>query len=128
MTIGLNKGEIKMTDIWKEEVLKNIPHGHEGQIDLFWDEAVTWAKILNQHGYAVLFTDGDMDDSVRVSWLYAGDIESLDYVDYDNVVFSHMDYFNDYLEAFHKDNEIENFDEDNEDEDEVLPTKPEISE
>lgn len=132
-----------MTDNWKEAILKNVPHGHEGQIDLSWEDAITWAKILNKMGYAVLFTSGDMDDDVKVSWLYAADVESLDYADYDNVVFSHMDYFDEYPEAYYKENGI--FDDDekdtddpdyipkpeewnDEDEIEVLPTRPEVSE
>ena len=132
-----------MTDNWKETILKNVPHGQEGQIDLSWEDAITWAKILNKKGYAVLFTSGDMDDDVKVSWLYAGTVESLDYVDYDNVVFTNIDYIDEYPEAYYKDNDI--FDDNEEDTDdpdyipkpeewndedevEVLPTRPEISE
>lgn len=114
-----------MTDNWKEAILKNVPHGHEGQIDLSWEDAINWAKILNKKGYAVLFTSGDMDDDVKVSWLYAGTVESLDYADYDNVVFSHMEYINEYPEAYYKENGI--FDDD-EEEIEIIPTRPEVSE
>jgi len=131
-----------MTDSWKEAILEHIPHGHEGQIDLSWEDAITWAKILNKRGYAVLFTSGDMDDDVKVSWLYAGAVESLDYADYDNVVFSHMDYFDDYVNAYNEEygnaHEEEDTDDtdyipepkewNDEDEIEVLPTRPEVSE
>ena len=121
-----------MTDSWKKAILEHIPHGHEGQIDLSWEDAITWAKILNKRGYAVLFTSGDMDDDVKVSWLYARTVESLDYVGYDDVVFSHIDYLEDYPEAYYKKygTEESNFGKifDDEDEVKVLPTKPEISE
>ena len=132
-----------MTDNWKEAILEHIHHGHEGQIDLSWEDAITWAKILNKKGYAVLFTSGDMDDDVKVSWLYAGTVESLDYAGYDNVVFSHMDYIDEYPEAYYKDNGIFDDDEENtddpdcipeyekwndEDEIEIIPTRPEVSE
>lgn len=94
-----------MTDNWKEAILKNVPHGHEGQIDLSWEDAITWTKILNKRGYAVLLTSGDMEDEpVRVSWIYAGTTENLDYADYDQVAFTNMDYIEDYPEAFYKDN------------------------
>ena len=91
-----------MTDSWKEAILKHIPHGHEGQIDLPWEDAITWAKILNKKGYAVLFTGGDMDDDVKVSWIYAGTTDNLDWADYDQVAFTNMDYIEDYPEAFYK--------------------------
>lgn len=132
-----------MTDSWKEAILKNVPHGHEGQIDLSWEDAITWAKILNKMGYAVLFTGGDMDDDVKVSWIYAGDTDNLDWADYDNIVFTNIDYIDEYPEAYYKENGI--FDDDEEDTDdpdyipkpeewndedeiEVLPTRPEVSE
>lgn len=91
-----------MTDSYKEAILKNVPHGQEGQIDLPWEDAITWAKILNKKGYAVLFTGGDMDDDVKVSWIYAGTTENLDWADYDQVAFTNMDYIEDYPEAFYK--------------------------
>ena len=91
-----------MTNNWKEAILEHIPHGHEGQIDLPWEDAITWAKILNKKGYAVLFTGGDMDDDVKVIWIYAGTTDNLDYADYDQVAFTNMDYIEDYPEAYCK--------------------------
>lgn len=106
-----------MTDSWKEAILEHIPHGHEGQIDLSWEDAITWAKILNKKGYAVLFTGGDMDDEpVKVSWIYAGDTDNLDWADYDKVVFTNIDYIDEYPEAYHKEYNDESEKNTNEDE------------
>jgi hypothetical protein len=84
---------------WHKMCLEKIPHGEEGQIDLSWDDAVVWAKILNRHGYAVLFTGGEMDGDVKVSWLYAGTEENLDWADYDMVTFTSPDYLEGYPDA-----------------------------
>ena len=87
---------------WHKMCLEKLPHGEDGQIDLNWDDAVTWTKILNRHGYAVLFTGGDFENDVRVSWLYAGDSENLDRADYDLVVFSAPDYLEGYPDAVYE--------------------------
>ena len=128
---------------WYKSCLEHIPHGEEGQIDLSWEDAITWAKILNKKGYAVLFTGGDMEDEpVKVSWLYAATVESLDYADYRNVIFSNIDYLDDYVDAYNEEygnaldeedicdtNEASDTGEwADEDEVEVLPTRPEVSE
>ena len=132
-----------MTDSWKEAILEHIPHGHEGELTLNWEDAIALEKILIKNGYAVCITGGDMDDELRVSWLYAGTVESLDYADYEQVVFTNIDYINDYPEAYYAqyneddDNNNEEpvgyvqmtfFDDSAEDEVEALPTKPEVSE
>lgn len=112
----MNTGvKIKMTDSWKEAILEHVPHGQEGQINLSWEDAITWAKILNKRGYAVLFTGGDIGDDVKVSWIYAGGTDNIDYADYDSVVFTSMDYIDEYPEAYYKDNDI--FDDNEEDTD-----------
>jgi len=106
---------------WHKMCLEKIPHGEEGQIDLSWDDAVTWAKILNKQGYAVLFTGGDMLDDVKVSWLYAGAEDNLDLADYDNVTFTSPDYLEGYPDAINE----EYGEEESEDD---LPIRPEVSE
>jgi hypothetical protein len=90
-----------MTNDWKKAILENVPHGEEGYICLPWEDAITWAKILSKRGYAVLFTGGEMEDEVKVSWLYAGDSDNLDWADYDNVVFTNVDYIDEYPAAYY---------------------------
>jgi len=109
-----------MTDSWREAVLKHVPHGEEGTIDLDWEDAVTWAKILSKRGYAVLLTGGEFEEDVTVRWLYAGNNDNLDWADYGNVCFTSIEYIDDYPEAYDEDGTEES----NED----LPTKPEVSE
>lgn len=92
---------------WHRLCLEKIPHGEEGRIDLNWDDAVTWAKILNKHGYAVLLTGGDMEDAVKVSWLYAGTVENLDWADYDMVTFTSPEYLEDYPDMINEEEENE---------------------
>lgn len=87
---------------WHRLCLEKIPHGEEGQIDLSWDDAVTWAKILNRAGYAVLFTGGEMEGDVKVSWLYAGTEENLDWANYDMVTFTSPDYLEEYPDAINE--------------------------
>ena len=75
-----------------DEVIEGILHGEEGHINLAPDDAVTWMKILMKRGYAVLFTAGDLGDEIRVDWIYAGNIGSLDTACRENVVFGSPDY------------------------------------
>ena len=103
---------------WHKIVLEKMPHGEEGTIELNWDDAVTWAKILNRIGYAVLLTGGEFEGEVTVRWLYAGDTDNLSYADYGKVVFSSVDVFEDYPEAYNSEYGDE----------EDFPTKPEVSE
>lgn len=103
-----------MTDDWKKAILENVPHGEEGYICLPWEDAITWAKILNKRGYAVLFTGGEMEDEVKVSWLYAGDSDNLDWADYENVVFTNVDYIDEYPAAYCKEYASINDDKDKE--------------
>lgn len=91
-----------MTDSWKEAVLKHFPHGEDGQINgLNWEDATTIQKILLKYGYAVCMTDGDFDDEYKISWVFAGTVENLDYADYKQVVFTNIDYMEDYPEAYY---------------------------
>ena len=90
-----------MTDSWKKSILEHLPHGEEGSLELKWDDVVTLQKILLDNGYAVCVTGGSMDDEYRINWIFAGNIDDdLDWADYDEIVFSGIDYFNDYVEAY----------------------------
>ena len=95
---------------WYKSCLEHIPHGEEGRINLPWEDAITWAKILNKKGYAVLFTSGDFEGEVNVAWLYAGSTENLDWADYDGVIFASTDYLDDYVDAYNEEygKEMEN--------------------
>ena len=88
----MNKG-------WREAVLENVPHGEEGRINLNPKDAFTVSKILLNRGYAVCLTHGDIGDDLCVHWLFAGSVDDLDYSDYENVVFTSIDYINDYPKA-----------------------------
>ncbi len=87
---------------WHKLCLEKVPHGEEGSINLTWEEAITWAKILEKKGYAVLITSGDVDDEINVRWLYAGDVDNLDYADYQNVVFTNPEYLEGYPDAINE--------------------------
>lgn len=84
---------------WRKTVLEKIPHGEEGRLELEEEDAVTIVRILLRYGYAVCLTNGDFGDKVRLNWLYAGDVDELDYSDYNNVVFTSPDYLEDYSQA-----------------------------
>ena len=73
------------------ELLTAIYHGEEGYLDLPFEDAQTFAKILLARGYAVLLTAGDIGDDVKVSWVYAGDVDSLKVAHRGEVVFSSAD-------------------------------------
>ena len=101
-----------MTESWREAVLNNMPHGEEGSLELKWDAAITVQKILIENGYAVCMTAGGFEDTYRIAWVYAGDVDNLKYADYDNVVFSSLDYLEDYPEAvYHTEDDEESDDE-----------------
>lgn len=75
-----------------DELISNIKNGEASNIDLPFEDAMTLSKILLKRGYAVLFSGGDFDNLVKVSWLYAGDTDNLNYADKNNVLFSSADY------------------------------------
>lgn len=91
-----------MEEFWKKSILENIPHGEESSLQLEVEEANKLIEILLHNGFAVCITGGDFGEKVRVSWLYAGDSDNLDWADYDNVVFTSVDYINDYPEAYYE--------------------------
>ena len=73
------------------ELLEKIYHGEEGSLDLNFEDAQVFAKILLARGYAVLFTAGDIGDDVKVSWSYAGTTDSLKVAHRSEVVFGSAD-------------------------------------
>ena len=60
--------------------------------------------LLNK-GYAVCLTGGDFGDEVAVHWLYAANDEDH-FADYDQVVFTSIDYLEDYPRAINENMEI----------------------
>lgn len=90
-----------MSDFWKKSVLEHVPHGEDGTLSLCTDEEMsTLVKLLINKGYAVCITGGDIGDTYTVHWVYAGESGSLDFADYDRVVFTLTDYIEDYPEAY----------------------------
>ena len=85
--------------IKRDTILKNIPHGEDGELQLEKDAAIALCDILLNHGYAVCLTGGDFDHDVSVRWLYAGDVDDLNWSNYDNVAFFNPDYLEDYPQA-----------------------------
>lgn len=75
-----------------EELMNKIYHGEEGSLDLSLKNAQTLAEVLLARGYAVLLTAGDIGDDVKVSWTYAGTLDSLNVAHRNEVVFSNADY------------------------------------
>lgn len=74
------------------ELINKIQYGEEGNLNLGFKDAQTFAKILLARGYAVLFTAGDVGDDVKVSWTYAGSRNSLNVANRSEVVFGAADY------------------------------------
>ena len=74
------------------ELMNKIYRGEEGSLDLSFENAQTFAKILLARGYAVLLTAGDIGDDVKVSWTYAGTTDSLNVAHRNEVVFGSADY------------------------------------
>jgi hypothetical protein len=97
---------------WYDSVLNHVPHGEEGSLQLEWNDAMTLLRILLTRGYAVCVTKGYFDEDVKLAWIYAGDTDNLQFSNYDNVVFTSLDYIEDYPEAYYqtiedeKENEI----------------------
>lgn len=88
-----------MKKSWRDAILDNIPHGETSFLNLDKENAMKLCDILLQKGYAVCLTGGDIGDDIRVAWLYAGNSGSLDYPDYNNVVFTSINYIEEYPDA-----------------------------
>lgn len=82
-------------DYTYNELVKKVTRGEDGSLQLHFKDATVMAEILLRHGYAVLFTDGDIKDHIRISWVYAGDTDSLDYANRDNVAFGNPEFIED---------------------------------
>lgn len=74
------------------DLIEGITYGQEGSINLSFEDAMTFTKILLNRGYAVLYTGGDMGDDVRIDWKYAGDTKNLNWANRMNVVFGDPDF------------------------------------
>lgn len=83
-----------------DELVSKIRNGSD-HIQVEHNEVMPLVDILLNHSYAICITDGDFDNLIKVSWVYAGEPGALDYADMNNIVFSHQDYldmllFNEY--------------------------------
>ena len=88
---------------WRKTVLEKIPHGEDGGLQLKEEDAISVARLLLRYGYAVCLTNGDFEDNIQLNWLYAGNVDNLDYSDYNNIVFTSPDYLEDYGQALTED-------------------------
>ena len=93
----------RLQGFWRDSILEHIPHGEDGSLQCNEEETHILTKLLVKKGYAVCITGGDIGDDVRVSWIYAGDVGNLDWADYDQIIFSHIDYLEDYPQALQED-------------------------
>lgn len=101
---------------WNEKVLEKVPHGEEGSLaNLDGNELMTMINLLNHKGYAVCVTAGDIGDTFNIAWIYAGDTGNLQYANYNNIAFTHVDYIDDYPKAWNETVLGENEDESEED-------------
>lgn len=91
-----------MEQYWKEAILDHVPHGEEGDLQLNKEDAQTLCDILLHNGFAVCLTGGDFGDKINVHWLYAGSDEDLHWADYGKVVFTNIDYIDDYPQAYNE--------------------------
>lgn len=92
---------------WKKSVLEHVPHGEEGSLQCTEEEMLILSRLLLKKGYAVCLTGGDFGDEIRVSWVYAGEVDALNWPDYDNIAFTSVDYLNAYPQAYMEDLEDE---------------------
>lgn len=75
-----------------DELVSKLRNGSESYIQVEHGEVMPLIDILLNHGYAICITDGDFDNLIKLSWVYAGEPGALDYADMNNVVFSSQDY------------------------------------
>ena len=74
-----------------DKLIHRIKNGTEGHLQLSFEDAVTVQKILVNQGYAVMMSGGDIGDTYKISWIYAGDVGSLDYANSNNIIFCSAD-------------------------------------
>lgn len=76
----------------EKELYERLFDGAAGRLSLSYEDACTIQKILISNGYAVMMSHGDIGDTYRIEWIYAGSIDNLKYADSSNIIFSHRDY------------------------------------
>lgn len=74
----------------QSELFNKVYHGEEGHLNMSFDDCKTITKLLVDRGYAVMFTGGDLDE-YRIDWVYAGDVDNVDYAKRSNVCFGTSD-------------------------------------
>lgn len=88
----------------EQELYEHLFDGATGHFSLSYEDACTIQKILISNGYAVMMSDGDIGDTYKIEWIYAGDVDNLTYADSSNIVFAHRDYLD---MLYWKDYEVE---------------------
>ena len=76
----------------EKELYEHLFNGANGSLQLSYEDACTIQKILVSNGYAVMMSGGEIGDTYKIEWIYAGDVGSLKYADSSNIVFSNRDY------------------------------------
>lgn len=76
----------------RDMLFEKLHDGADGRIQLPYEDACTFQKILISQGYAVLMADGDIGDEYEVRWVYAGDTDNLNYANPNRVVFASEEY------------------------------------
>ena len=76
----------------RDMLFEKLHDGADGRIQLPYEDACTFQKILISRGYAVLMADGDVGDEYEVRWVYAGNIDNLRYANPKRVVFASEEY------------------------------------
>lgn len=96
----------------RNDLFEKLHDGSDGRIQLPYEDACIFQKILISRGYAVLMGHGDIGDTYEVRWVYAGDVDNLDYANPNRVVFASEDYLDmlewgDYEDETEDDCEVE---------------------
>ena len=76
----------------EQELYEHLYNGAEGYLQLSYEDVSTIQKILISNGYVVLMSGGDIGDTYKIEWVYAGDTNNLKFADSNNVVFGHRGY------------------------------------
>lgn len=76
----------------ERELYEHLFNGADGSLQLPYEDACTLQKILISNGYAVMMSSGDIGDTYKIKWIYAGSVDNLKYANSSNIVFAHGDY------------------------------------
>lgn len=76
----------------EQELYEHLFNGAEGSLQLPYEDACVFQKILISNGYVVMMSDGDVGDTYKIEWIYSGTLGNLNYAYSSNIVFSHRDY------------------------------------